>query len=93
MLVLLSDLHITNESTTNNVNPEASELLGAEVLEVAARRGARVTHLVLLETSSIWCAAACVVSSSLARRGSVRICNQPGGRAWSAGTGAYEGRS
>jgi len=48
MLVLVSDLHITDETTANNVNPEALELLGADILETAERRGAREIHLVLL---------------------------------------------
>ncbi len=48
MLVLISDLHLTDETTANNVNPEAFELLGSDILEVAARRGAREIHLVLL---------------------------------------------
>lgn len=48
MLVLVSDLHITDESTANNVNPEAFELLGAEIVDAAGRRGAREIHLVLL---------------------------------------------
>ena len=48
MLVLVSDLHITDETTANNVNPEAFELLGAEIVDAAARRGARDIHLVLL---------------------------------------------
>jgi hypothetical protein len=30
MLVLVSDLHITDESTVNNINPEALGMLGAE---------------------------------------------------------------
>jgi UDP-2,3-diacylglucosamine pyrophosphatase LpxH len=48
MLVLVSDLHITDETTANNVNPEAFELLGAEIVDAASRRGAREIHLVLL---------------------------------------------
>jgi UDP-2,3-diacylglucosamine pyrophosphatase LpxH len=48
MLVLVSDLHITDETTANNVNPEAFELLGAEIVDAAGRRGAREIHLVLL---------------------------------------------
>jgi hypothetical protein len=48
MLVLVSDLHITDETTANNVNPEAFELLGAEIVDAVARRGAREIHLVLL---------------------------------------------
>jgi UDP-2,3-diacylglucosamine pyrophosphatase LpxH len=48
MLAIVSDLHITDGTTANNVNPEAFELLGADVLEAAERRGAREIHLVLL---------------------------------------------
>lgn len=48
MMVLVSDLHITDESTANNVNPEAFELLGTEILDAVERRGAREVHLVLL---------------------------------------------
>lgn len=48
MLVLVSDLHITDETTANNVNPEAFELLGAEIVDAASRRGAREIHVVLL---------------------------------------------
>ncbi|HUR93502.1 MAG TPA: hypothetical protein VMY76_02890 [Gemmatimonadales bacterium] len=48
MLVLVSDLHVTDESTANNVNPEAFELLGAEIRDAAKRRGASEVHLVLL---------------------------------------------
>jgi UDP-2,3-diacylglucosamine pyrophosphatase LpxH len=48
MLVLVSDLHITDETTANNVNPEAFALLGDEILDAAARRRAREIHLVLL---------------------------------------------
>ncbi len=48
MLVLVSDLHITDETAANNINPEAFELLGAEIVDAATRRGAREIHLVLL---------------------------------------------
>lgn len=48
MLVIVSDLHVTDETTANNVNPEAFELLSSDILEMAARRGAREIHLVLL---------------------------------------------
>ena len=48
MLVLVSDLHITDRTTANNVNPEAFDLLGAEILDAAGRRGAQEVHLVLL---------------------------------------------
>ena len=39
MLVLVSDLHITDETTANNVNPEAFLLLGDEIVDAASRRG------------------------------------------------------
>ena len=39
MLVLVSDLHITDETAANNVNPEAFELLGAEIVDAATARG------------------------------------------------------
>jgi UDP-2,3-diacylglucosamine pyrophosphatase LpxH len=48
MLVLVSDLHITDETAANNVNPEAFDLLGAEIVDAASRRGAREIRLVLL---------------------------------------------
>ena len=48
MLAIVSDLHLTDATTANNVNPEAFELLGSDILEMAARRGAREIHLVLL---------------------------------------------
>jgi UDP-2,3-diacylglucosamine pyrophosphatase LpxH len=48
MLVLVSDLHLTDEPTALHVNPAAIDLLGAEILQTAARRGAREIHLVLL---------------------------------------------
>ena len=48
MLVLVSDLHITDESAAHNINPEAFKLLGDEIVDAAARRGAREIHLVLL---------------------------------------------
>lgn len=48
MLVLVSDLHVTDGTTANNVNPEAFDLLGAEIVDAATRRGAREVHLVLL---------------------------------------------
>jgi UDP-2,3-diacylglucosamine pyrophosphatase LpxH len=48
MLVLVSDLHLTDSTTASNINPEAFDLLGAEILDAVARRGAREVHLVLL---------------------------------------------
>ena len=40
MLVLVSDLHITDETAANNVNPEAFGLLGAEIVDAASRAAA-----------------------------------------------------
>jgi UDP-2,3-diacylglucosamine pyrophosphatase LpxH len=48
MLVLVSDLHISDTTTAHNVNPEAIGLLAADMLETAGRRGAHEIHLVLL---------------------------------------------
>jgi UDP-2,3-diacylglucosamine pyrophosphatase LpxH len=48
MLVLLSDLHLTDERTARNVNPEAFKLFGAEVAATARKRGAKETQVVLL---------------------------------------------
>ena len=48
MLVLVSDLHLTDERTARNVNPEVFKLFGAEVAATAKKRGARETVLVLL---------------------------------------------
>jgi len=48
MLILVSDLHITDGTTANNVNPEAFDLLGAEIADAASRRGAREVRLILL---------------------------------------------
>jgi len=48
MLVLVSDLHISDTTTANNVNPEAIALLASDILEMAGRRGAREIRLVLL---------------------------------------------
>ncbi|HEV7364660.1 MAG TPA: hypothetical protein VGN76_02310 [Gemmatimonadales bacterium] len=48
MLVLVSDLHLTDERTARNVNPEAFELFAAEVAATAKKRGARETVLVLV---------------------------------------------
>jgi UDP-2,3-diacylglucosamine pyrophosphatase LpxH len=48
MLVLVSDLHITDSTTANNVNPEAFDLLGDEIADAASRRRAREVELVLL---------------------------------------------
>lgn len=48
MLVLLSDLHITDESTARNVNPEAFDLFLTEVRSTAAHRTAKELRIVLL---------------------------------------------
>jgi UDP-2,3-diacylglucosamine pyrophosphatase LpxH len=48
MLVIISDLHFTDETTANNVSGRAfTELLGPEMLR-ACKNGARELHLVLL---------------------------------------------
>lgn len=48
MLLLISDLHISDERTAKNVNPEALKLLFSNVVETFGRRGAKEVHLVLL---------------------------------------------
>ena len=48
MLVLVSDLHLTDGSTARNVDPEAFTLMASLVRDTAVRRGAREMHLVLL---------------------------------------------
>ena len=48
MLVLISDLHLTDASTARNINPEAFPLMASLVRDTAARRRARELHLVLL---------------------------------------------
>jgi UDP-2,3-diacylglucosamine pyrophosphatase LpxH len=48
MLVLISDLHLTDERVARNVNPEAFRLFEAEVAATARKRGARETQVVLL---------------------------------------------
>ncbi len=48
MLVLVSDLHLTDGSTAKNVNPEAFSLMASLIRDTALRRGAREIHLVLL---------------------------------------------
>ncbi|HEX7338224.1 MAG TPA: hypothetical protein VF252_13535 [Gemmatimonadales bacterium] len=48
MLVLLSDLHLTDERVARNVNPEAFRLFETEVAGTARKRGARETQVVLL---------------------------------------------
>ena len=48
VLVLISDLHLTDERAARNVNPEAFRLFGSEVAATARKRGARETQVVLL---------------------------------------------
>ncbi len=48
MLVLVSDLHVSDTTTANNINPEALGLLFSSIRETALRRGAREVRLVLL---------------------------------------------
>ena len=48
MMVLVSDLHLTDESVARNVNPEAFLLFGVEVTATAEKRGAKETRLILL---------------------------------------------
>jgi UDP-2,3-diacylglucosamine pyrophosphatase LpxH len=48
MLVLVSDLHFTDEGTARNVNPEAFKLFATEVAATARKRGAKETQLILL---------------------------------------------
>jgi UDP-2,3-diacylglucosamine pyrophosphatase LpxH len=48
MMVLVSDLHLTDGSTARNVNPEAFALMASLIRDTAAKRGAREIHLVLL---------------------------------------------
>ena len=48
MMVLVSDLHLTDERTARNVNPEAFKLFGSEVAATATKRGAKETIVVLL---------------------------------------------
>jgi UDP-2,3-diacylglucosamine pyrophosphatase LpxH len=48
VLVLVSDLHLTDGSTARNVNAEAFSLMASLIRDTAARRQARDIHLVLL---------------------------------------------
>ena len=48
MLVLISDLHLTDGSTAINVDPSAFTLLGEEIAASYKDRGAQEMHLVLL---------------------------------------------
>jgi UDP-2,3-diacylglucosamine pyrophosphatase LpxH len=48
MLVLISDLHLTDERAARNVNPEAFRLFGSEVAATARKRGAKETQVILL---------------------------------------------
>lgn len=48
MLVLISDLHLTDERTARNVSHEAFDLVVSLVLDTARKRKAKELHLVLL---------------------------------------------
>lgn len=48
MLVLISDLHLTDERVARNVNPEAFRLFESEVAATARKRGAKETQVILL---------------------------------------------
>lgn len=48
MLVIVSDIHVTDESTAINVDPSAFRLLGREIATSAEDRGAAEIHVVLL---------------------------------------------
>lgn len=48
MLVLLSDLHLTDTTTARNVHGSAFKLLGEEIAVLAAKKQATEVHLVLL---------------------------------------------
>ena len=48
MLLILSDLHFTDESTAVNVNPEAFDLLSGFALDTMTRRKVKELHVVLL---------------------------------------------
>lgn len=48
MLVLLSDIHLTDETTALNVHPTAFQLLGEEIETSAHERRAEDVHVVLL---------------------------------------------
>src|SRR5258706_344052 len=48
VLILISDLHLTDETTAINVAPSAFDLLGKEIVAGSEGRGDRDTHLVLL---------------------------------------------
>lgn len=48
MLVLLSDLHLTDETTACNIHSSAFELLAEEIAVAAARSKAMEAHIVLL---------------------------------------------
>jgi UDP-2,3-diacylglucosamine pyrophosphatase LpxH len=48
MLVIVSDLHLSDGSTANNFNPEAFGILAGEIRTMAQQRGAQEVELVLL---------------------------------------------
>ena len=55
MLVLVSDLHITDSTTANNVNPEAFDLLGAEIADAASRAAPAKSTWSCWATFWTWC--------------------------------------
>lgn len=48
MLVLISDLHLSDESTAHNINPEAFGLFQSDVTDMTQRRQPTELHVVLL---------------------------------------------
>jgi UDP-2,3-diacylglucosamine pyrophosphatase LpxH len=48
MLAIVSDLHLTDETTANNVHPRALALLGREIKQAAKDKKANEVHVVLL---------------------------------------------
>lgn len=48
MLVIFSDIHLTDGSTADNIHPTAFKLLGEEIKTSAKQRGAEEIHVVLL---------------------------------------------
>jgi UDP-2,3-diacylglucosamine pyrophosphatase LpxH len=48
MMIIFSDIHLTDESTAINVDPSAFERLGREIASNASQRGVTEIHVVLL---------------------------------------------
>src|SRR5882724_6760620 len=48
MLVVVSDIHLSDGSTANNVHGSAFELLSSEILAAKEAKGATELHLLLL---------------------------------------------